>query len=137
MAVSPTAGTVQVVIADDDDRFASVVVRALARAGFRCATAASGEDALRLVDELDPALVVLDVAMPAPDGFEVCRMLRSRHWPGRILIATARSRVEDRQRALDLGADGFLTKPFPLAELLDVVEGLVPPPTPVDGQPGG
>jgi DNA-binding response OmpR family regulator len=85
--------------------------------------ASSGKDALRQFVEQSPDLVVLDVAIP-PDGFEVCRRIReASHVP--ILILTVRNRTLDKVRALDLGADDYLTKPFDHLELLARLRALV------------
>src|SRR5687767_6875186 len=79
--------------------------------------ATSGVEALQRFEELDPDLVVLDIAMPPPDGFEVCRRIRERSEVP-ILMLTARDETLDKVRALDLGADDYLTKPFDHLELL-------------------
>jgi two-component system response regulator MprA len=93
--------------------------------------ARDGERGLRLADEVEPDLVVLDVLMPGRDGFEVCRRLRS---SGRlvdsglsvpILMLTARDEVADRVMGLDAGADDYLVKPFAVDELLARVRALL------------
>jgi two-component system KDP operon response regulator KdpE len=86
--------------------------------------AADGADALRYFAETWFELVVLDVAMPPPDGFEVCRRIReSSQVP--ILMLTVRDGTLDKVRALDLGADDYLTKPFEHLELLARMRALV------------
>ncbi len=79
--------------------------------------AADGKEALRRFEEEHPDLVVLDVSMPPPDGFEVCRRIRETSRVP-ILMLTARDSTLDKVRALDLGADDYLTKPFDHLELL-------------------
>ena len=78
-------------------------------------------------EALDEAfdLVVLDIALPGSDGFAVLRALRSADLTVPILMLTARSGVDDKVRALDLGADDYLTKPFDMSELLARVRALV------------
>ena len=78
--------------------------------------ATNGEEALRCFEEETPDLVVLDIAMPPPDGFEVCQRIRETSQVP-ILMLTAREGTLDKIRALDLGADDYLTKPFDHLEL--------------------
>ncbi len=89
----------------------------LAWPGCQVTIAASGEEALRCFAEHGADLVILDVSMPPPDGFEVCRRIRAGS-PVPILMLTARDDTLDKVRALDLGADDYLTKPFDPLELL-------------------
>jgi DNA-binding response OmpR family regulator len=115
----------RVVVADDDPKFASVVVRLLERHGYHCVVASSGAEALAAVDTLDPAAVVLDVMMPPPDGFEVCRTLRRTGWTGPVIMATAGTGADDHDLATTAGADILLRKPFPLKDLLAAVTTLI------------
>ena len=86
--------------------------------------APTGEEALRRFGEDLPDLVVLDVAMPPPDGFEVCRRIReSSRVP--ILMLTVHDETVDKVRALDLGADDYVTKPFDPLELIARLRALV------------
>jgi DNA-binding response OmpR family regulator len=93
-----------------------------------------GEEAIKRFDEERPDLVVLDVSMPPPDGFEVCRRIREISQVP-ILMLTVRDGTLDKVRALDLGADDYLTKPFDHLELLARLRALLrranrPPVTP-------
>jgi DNA-binding response OmpR family regulator len=114
-----------VLVVDDDAKFARVVARCLDRAGYGWAVAASGEEALSSVADLAPDAIVLDVMMPGLSGIEVCRRLRGRGWGGSIVIVSARSSTTDRRDAVEVGADAYLAKPFPLDELLSTLGGLV------------
>ncbi|TLM77156.1 MAG: response regulator, partial [Actinobacteria bacterium] len=80
-------------------------------AGYDVEAAPSGEDALRCAAERTPEAVVLDLAMPGMDGFETCRRLRE-WFHGPVMVLSVRDSDEDKIRALDLGADDYLTKPF-------------------------
>ena len=92
--------------------------------GCQVTVTVNGADALRHFDTERPDLVVLDISMPSPDGFEVCRRIRqSSEVP--ILMLTARDTTLDKVRALDLGADDYLTKPFDHIELLARLRALV------------
>ncbi len=92
--------------------------------GCEVTIAASGEEALRRFQQGPPDLVVLDIQMPPPDGLEVCRRIREVSQVP-ILMLTVRDRTVDKVRALDLGADDYLTKPFDHLELLARLRALV------------
>ena len=113
-------------VADDDPGLATLVVFAarLTWPDCRVITAADGAQALRCFVDERPDLVVLDVEMPAPDGFEVCRRIRETSRVP-VLILTVRASTLDKVRALDLGADDYLTKPFDHLELLARLRALV------------
>jgi two-component system OmpR family response regulator len=107
----------RVLVVEDEAKMASLLRRALEREGYAVDVAGTGEDALWLGTENDYDAVVLDVMLPPPDGFEVCRTLRSRGRWAPVLLLTARDAVEDRVAGLDAGADDYLAKPFSFAEL--------------------
>jgi DNA-binding response OmpR family regulator len=107
----------RILLIDDDSRLAAMVSEYLAGAGYRVATAASGETGLeRLAKEPYDALV-LDLSLPDIDGLEVCRRLRARS-DVPVLMLTARGDAMDRIVGLELGADDYLPKPFEPRELL-------------------
>ena len=116
----------KLLIAEDDPDIAQVVAFGVRMAWPDCqvTVAASGQDALRRFDEEHPDLVILDVSMPPPDGFEVCRRIRQTSRVP-ILMLTVRDATLDKVRALDLGADDYLTKPFDHLELLARLRALV------------
>ncbi len=111
--------TLTLLVAEDDATIAQAVAYGarLTWPGGRVEIAPDGAHALRLFAACQPDLVVLDVAMPPPDGFEVCRRIRAVSTVP-ILMLTARDGTLDKVRALDLGADDYLTKPFDEIELL-------------------
>lgn len=92
--------------------------------GCHVSIAEDGEEAIRLFEEEQPDLVILDIEMPPPDGFEVCRRIREVSQVP-ILMLTARTTTLDKIRALDLGADDYLTKPFDHLELLARLRALM------------
>src|SRR5450755_1108128 len=97
---------------------ATLVRRGLERESFACDLAVDGNEALWAAKEVTYDAIVLDVMIPGPDGFEVCRQLRSAgNWTP-VLLLTARDAVDDRVAGLDAGADDYLTKPFAFRELL-------------------
>lgn len=107
----------RLLIIDDDPKLVSLLARGLAFEGFEVLTAADGPAGLAAVAEEHPHLVVLDIAMPGMDGFEVCRRLRAAH-DVPIIMLTARDDVADTVTGLNLGADDYLGKPFAFEELL-------------------
>jgi len=109
---------VRVLVVEDEVKMASLVKRALEREGYAVDVAGNGQDGLWLASENEYDAVVLDVMIPAPNGFEVCRELRSRGRWAPVLLLTARDGVDDRVTGLDAGADDYLTKPFSTHELM-------------------
>ena len=106
-------------VADDSPDIAEIVAfgARMTWPDCRVSIAANGSEALELFAAEPPDLVVLDVAMPPPDGFEVCRRIRqSSEVP--ILMLTVHDATIDKVRAFDLGADDYLTKPFDHLELM-------------------
>lgn len=88
--------------------------------GFRVATAENGEEALMLVDEAAPDIIVLDWMLPSVSGIEVCRRLKSRPETRLIpiIMLSARSEEVDRVRGLETGADDYVIKPYSIVELM-------------------
>ena len=107
----------RVLVVDDDEAVRRSLVHALRRDGFEVDAAADGAQALDTLARVRPAVVILDVLMPEPNGLEVCRQLRARNDFTPILMLTARDLVADRVAGLDAGADDYLVKPFALDEL--------------------
>jgi DNA-binding response OmpR family regulator len=113
-----------VLVVADEAIVRDVVVRYLERDGYRTLEAADGDEAVRLLAEEAPALVVLDVMLPGRDGLDVCRWIRARSdLP--IIMLTARGEEADRIVGLELGADDYVTKPFSPRELAVRVRNLL------------
>jgi len=93
-------------------------------------TASDGGSGLALAQEVTPDLVLLDLALPVMDGWDILAALRSdpatEHVP--VVIVTAHGDSNTAARARELGADGFISKPFRLAELRRIIEGYLEPP---------
>jgi two-component system KDP operon response regulator KdpE len=104
-------------VVDDEPQILRSLRAALTAAGYDVQTAATGEEALRLLQGRLPDLVILDLVLPGISGLEVCRRLRERSGVP-ILVLSARGEERDKVAALDLGADDYLTKPFGVEELL-------------------
>ena len=108
-----------VLVVEDEDSLATLLEYNLAKEGYAIGLCADGEEALIMIDEKQPDLVVLDWMLPTVSGIEVCRRLRqrtaSRNLP--IVMLTARGEESDRIRGLDTGADDYVVKPFSMSEL--------------------
>jgi two-component system phosphate regulon response regulator PhoB len=108
-----------VLIVEDEESLATLLQYNLDKEAFRVAVATDGEEALLMIDEGAPDLVVLDWMLPKVSGVEVCRRLRARpetrNLP--IIMLTARGEESDRIRGLDTGADDYIVKPFSMSEL--------------------
>src|SRR5947209_2589820 len=115
----------RVLLVEDDPRIANFVAKGLREQAYAVDLAASGEDALYQASINIYDLAILDVMIPAPDGFEVCRRLRQSGLRFPILMLTARDATDDRVQGLDTGADDYLTKPFEFEELLARLRALV------------
>ena len=108
----------RLLLVDDEENLRSMLQAALRHNGFDVVSVATGRAALDAVVDHDPDLVVLDVLLPDPDGFDVCRRLGADGWLTPILFLTARDGTEDKVRGLTLGGDDYLVKPFSLDELV-------------------
>jgi len=109
----------KIIIIDDENYVNRLVQFNLTEDGYEIITALTGQDGLRLIEEKKPDLIILDIAMPGVDGFMVLERLKGseelRNIP--VLILTAKVMDEVEQKAMDMGADAFITKPFSPAEL--------------------
>ncbi|MHB8531379.1 MAG: response regulator transcription factor [Solirubrobacteraceae bacterium] len=115
-----------VLVVDDEPTIADVVARYLRRAGYRVRTAGDGPDALRLVAEDRPDLLVLDLMLPGLNGLEVMRRVRDgEHEPVAIILLTAKGEESDRVVGLRLGADDYMVKPFSPDELVARVDAVL------------
>jgi two-component system, OmpR family, alkaline phosphatase synthesis response regulator PhoP len=109
-----------IVIVEDDEDIADSIRYNLEREGFRVRLAATGEDALNLILDRPPNLILLDLNLPHMNGFELCRRLRAESTTARvpILMLTARTDEADKVLGLNMGADDYVTKPFSMRELV-------------------
>lgn len=115
----------KLLLAEDEPRIGTYVQQGLNEAGFNVDLVISGTNALQHALSEDYDLLILDVTMPGLDGWEVLRMVRAAGKSVPVLFLTARDRVEDRVKGLDLGADDYLVKPFAFSELLARVRSLL------------
>jgi CheY-like chemotaxis protein len=117
-----------ILIADDEPHITALVRVTLEDDRVRIVEASTGEEALDLLETIQPDIVLLDVNMPGIDGFEVCRRLRGdpRFAEAKVVMLTAAAQAADRARGRAAGADDYLTKPFSPIRLLSLVLALAP-----------
>jgi two-component system response regulator MprA len=116
--VSSASPAARVLVVDDDPELREFLLGELAMEGYACEAAASGQSALQALRGQSWDLVLLDWGLPDFSGVEVCERLRATGVTTPVLMLTAHDEVAERVRALDAGADDYLTKPFSIAELL-------------------
>ena len=107
----------RLLVVEDDDIVADAIMRGLAAANYAVHRVASAESAQAALADEEFALAVIDVGLPGTDGLSLVRRLRSSGKTLPTLILTARCTLADKVKALDLGADDFMSKPFEAAEL--------------------
>ncbi|SEM14445.1 two-component system, OmpR family, phosphate regulon response regulator PhoB [Roseovarius tolerans] len=109
-----------VLLVEDEPAQREVLGYNLEADGFRVVTASNGEEALLMVSEMPPDIIVLDWMMPNVSGIEVCRQLKTRSETRAIpiIMLSARSEEVDRVRGLETGADDYVIKPYSLVELM-------------------
>ncbi|GEA89781.1 response regulator transcription factor [Cellulomonas cellasea] len=123
-AAAPAPAERRAVVVDDEQALARLVAGYLERDGFRTTVCHDGAEAVGLVRDVDPDLVVLDLGLPGLDGVEVCRRLRT-FTDCYVVMLTARAEEVDTLIGLSVGADDFLTKPFSPRELMARVAALL------------
>ncbi|MFW6348026.1 MAG: response regulator transcription factor [Cyclonatronaceae bacterium] len=119
---------VSVLIVDDEPNIVISLEFLLARNGFSPYVARSGEQALDVLEEFVPDVVLLDVMLPNRSGFDILRHIRAceRLRAIKVIMLSARGREQDISKGLDLGADFYMTKPFSTRELIKKIKELQP-----------
>jgi DNA-binding response OmpR family regulator len=115
----------RILLVEDDSRLANVIAKGLRENSYAVDVVHDGELGLYQASINDYDVIVLDVLLPARDGYEVCRELRTRGNTTPILMLTARATIDDRVTGFDAGADDYLTKPFSFRELLARIHALL------------
>lgn len=114
----------RILVVDDEPRYVRLMEANLITDGYQVIKAYDGQQAVDLVAEQNPALVLLDVMMPNLDGFQACERIREFSQVP-IIMVTAKGQEQDRVRGLDLGADDYIVKPFSAMELLARVRAVL------------
>lgn len=116
-----------VLVADDEPNIVLSLQFLMNQAGFDVRVARDGEEAIAMIEEHAPDLVLLDVMMPKKDGYEVCQTIRNNPaWQGvRIIMLTAKGREVEREKGMAMGADEYITKPFSTRYVVERVKQLL------------
>jgi len=117
----------KILIVDDDPDLTKLVKTILEAENYTVYSAESGEEALGEVPKLKPDLIILDIILPGMNGYDTCKILKTRDHtnPIPIIILSVKSSVEDRIIGLNIGADDYITKPFDPGELAARVEAVL------------
>jgi two-component system, OmpR family, KDP operon response regulator KdpE len=107
----------RVLLVEDDPNIVDLIRSNMAVRGFDTVVSTDGSRAMQLLETEQPDIVLLDLMLPAADGFELCRQIRERSSVG-IIVVSARGQERDKVSALNVGADDYMTKPFSIEELL-------------------
>jgi two-component system response regulator VicR len=114
-----------ILVVDDNHDNTEIIQRYLEARGYPVSVAHSGDEALAMLEQVRPSLVLLDVMMPGRDGWEVCRIMKQHPLLGRsvrVIMVTALDEWQDKREALQLGADDYVEKPFDLPTLAATVQ---------------
>ena len=116
-----------ILIAEDEPSILEALSFVLQRAGWTVQAVTDGEAVMSAIRRMQPRILVLDIMMPKRSGFEVLKQIRTepatRELP--VLVLTAKGQQQDRRVAEELGADGFVTKPYSNADVVDAVRTLL------------
>ena len=114
-----------IVVVDDEPSIRELLVASLHFAGFDVATAASGSEAIEVIEKTQPDLIVLDIMLPDIDGFTVTRRIRQEGIGAPVLFLTARDDTQDKVMGLTVGGDDYVTKPFSLEEVVARIRAIL------------
>ena len=119
--------TKEILIVDDEPNLVVPIQFLMEQRGYKVMIAERGEDALDLIYQYKPDLVLLDILLPGIDGYEVCEIIRlnPNYRNVKIIFLTAKGREVEIAKGLALGADGYITKPFSNTELVATVKELL------------
>lgn len=116
--------SIRILVIDDEESIRRALKSILSIRKYEVSLASTGAEGIDLAIETNPELVILDLSLPDMDGLDVCRELRT--WMGSpILVLSVRMNESDKVKALDIGADDYITKPFPAGELLARMRALL------------
>ena len=107
----------RILVVDDEKNIVDIIKYNLKKEGYDVITAGDGEEAIKLNEEYEPDLILLDLMMPKLDGYAACRKIREKY-DTPIIMLTARAEEVDKVLGLELGADDYVTKPFGTRELM-------------------
>ena len=118
-------GQAKILVVDDDGSIRRIIKMDLEKVGYDVYTVYDAEEALKIMDKIEPDIIISDVRMPKIDGFEFYRILKERKKFIPFVFLTANDDIKDKVLGIRLGVDAYLTKPFSKEELLAVVESIL------------
>jgi len=117
-----------ILVIDDEEAIVLLLETILGIYGYRCVSCSSPKEAMTMARDVKPDLIILDIAMPEIDGYEVCVSLKNnpatRGIP--VIMVTALALIQDKKKGLECGADGFIFKPFDPMVVINEIERLLP-----------
>lgn len=116
---------IPLLIIEDELSLRQSMVSYLESAGFRCTTAGSYHEALKVIDLYDYYVVLVDLGLPDGDGLSIIRLLKENQSASGIIVVSARDTLDDRVKGLETGADDYLVKPFHLSELNARIQSVI------------
>lgn len=116
------AGKNRILVVDDEDALRTVLSSELAGEGYQVASAADGEEAIKILDGATFDLILLDIKMPNVDGFEVLKFVKERQPSTKVIMLTGFADLKNAIESKKLGAEDFVSKPYDLVDLLTTVE---------------
>ena len=114
---------IKILIVDDEKPICDLIDLNLSASGYKCRTVQDGLEALKLIEEENFDLILLDIMLPGADGYDIMEYIRPMGIP--VIFITAKHEVRDRVKGLKLGADDYLVKPFDVVELVARVEAVL------------
>ena len=114
---------IKILIVDDEKPICDLIDLNLSASGYQCRTVQDGLEALKLIEEENFDLILLDIMLPGADGYDIMEYIRPMGIP--VIFITAKHEVRDRVKGLKLGADDYLLKPFDVVELVARVEAVL------------
>jgi CheY-like chemotaxis protein len=114
-----------ILVVDDSPMEVRVILSALEGKGYQLVTAADGDEALEKYSGFRPDLILLDIILPKRNGYQVCREIKSRRSPPKIIMVSSKNQDSDRFWGMRQGADGYLTKPIDLKLLASTVDEML------------
>ncbi len=117
----------KILAVDDEPNILLSIEFILEQEGYDVHTACDGKEAMEMAEKVEPDLVLLDIAMPNKDGYEVCTLLRKHEKLAsvKVVMLTAKGQSLDKKKGLEVGANVYLTKPFGADELLQTIESVL------------
>lgn len=109
----------KILIIEDEDPIADLLVYSLEKEGFIAESANDGNTGMKLIREFKPDLIILDLMLPDISGFDICRQV-TKDYNISIIMLTAKSDITDKVLGMELGADDYITKPFDIREAIMV-----------------